>query len=101
MKPLFDYIHSFQFKNFFALPLTFGLLYLMENVPALHDSCLVLLTLVVKYYYDTGTASAKKDETISQALSAAQQLPAVSNGSSPIVGRADNVTVDNTQKGTP
>lgn len=79
MKALFDYIRCFAFKNFLALPLISGLLYLMATVPALHDSCLVLLTLVVKYYYDTSTASAKKDETISQALTAAQNTPSTPN----------------------
>lgn len=77
MKQFFDYIYSFQFKNFLAIPLITGLLYLMATVPALHDSCVVLLTLVVKYFYDTSNQSAKKDETIAGALTAAQNTPAV------------------------
>lgn len=50
---------------------------LLKGTPALHDSCIVLLTLVVKYYYDTSMASSKKDETISSALDKAQQTPAI------------------------
>lgn len=79
MKNFFDYIQKFAFKNFLAIPLISGLLWLMANVPSLHDSCVVLLTLVVKYYYDTNTSSSKKDETISNALDKAQQLPAIPN----------------------
>lgn len=94
MKSIFDYIHSFPFKNFLALPLICGLLWLMANVPALHDSCVVLLTLVVKYYYDSNTNSAAKDLTISKALDNAQQLPAVGSAT-PNVGKAENVTVNN------
>ena len=92
MKPFFDYIKGFAFKNFLAMPLICGLLWLMANVPSLHDSCVVLLTLVVKYYYDTSNASSQKDATISKALDQAQQLPAVGQ---PNVGKADNVTVNN------
>lgn len=76
MKSFFDYVKSFSFRNFLAIPLLYGLLWLMANVPSLHDSCVVLLTLIVKYFYDTSTQSAKKDETISQALTAAQNTPA-------------------------
>lgn len=73
MKYLFD----IPFKNILAIPLIGGLLYVMVTVPALHDSCVVLLTLVVKYFYDTSSQSAVKDATISNALTAAQQTPAV------------------------
>ncbi len=90
MKALFDYIQKFPFKNFLALPLIYGLFWVMANYPALHDSCIVLLTLVVKYYYDTSTASSKKDETISRALDQAQQLPAIT---SPIVSNANSINV--------
>lgn len=76
MKSFFDYIRCFPFKNILAMPLIGGLLYVMVTVPAMHDSCIVLVTLVVKYFYDTSNQSAKKDETISQALTAAQNTPA-------------------------
>lgn len=77
MRSVLDYIRCFAFKNLLAMPLIAGLLYLMAIYPNLHDSCLVLLTLVVKYYYDTSTSSNKKDEVISNALTAAQQTPAI------------------------
>lgn len=72
-----NFIQGFQFKNVLAPPLIAGLIYVMVTVPSLHDSCVVLLTLIVKYFYDTSNQSAKKDETISNALTAAQQTPAV------------------------
>ena len=65
------------FKNILAIPLIGGLMYTMITVPQLHDSCVVLLTLVVKYFYDTSNQSAIKDATISNALTAAQNTPAV------------------------
>lgn len=77
MKTFFDYVQKFQFKNLLSLPLIAGLIWLMYTTPALHDSCIVLLTLVVKYYFDSSNQSAKKDETISNALTMAQQTPAV------------------------
>lgn len=77
MKDLFDYIKSFQFKNFLAAPLIYGLIYLAINVPSLHDSCIVLVTLIVKYFYDNSNSSSKKDETISNALDKAQNTPGV------------------------
>lgn len=77
MKSFFEYIQKFTFKNFFALFLTTGLLYMLDTQPGLRDIMIVLLTLVVKYYFDTSNSSAKKDETIQQALTAAQQSPAV------------------------
>jgi hypothetical protein len=76
MNSFFTYTKSFPFKNILAMPLIGGLLYVMVTIPQLHDSCVVLLTLVVKYYYDSSVQSAKKDETISQALTAAQNTPA-------------------------
>lgn len=63
------------------MPLIGGLLYVMVTVPAMHDSCIVLITLVVKYYFDTSNQSAKKDETISNALTAAQNTPATPQAS--------------------
>lgn len=75
MKQFFDYVRSFAFKNLNAVILEVMLTYVLVNVPALHDACVVLLTLIVKYFYDSSTASAKKDETISNALTMAQQLP--------------------------
>lgn len=71
------YLLDIPFKNILALPLIGGLLYVMVTVPALHDSCVVLLTLVVKYFYDTSSQSAVKDATISNALIAAQNTPAI------------------------
>lgn len=75
MKAFFDYIRLFAFKNFNAVVLELSLLYVLVTVPAMHDAVLVLLTLIVKYFYDSSNSSAKKDETISKALTAAQQLP--------------------------
>lgn len=72
---MIDFIKHFAFKNLLATPLIIGLLWLMANVPAIHDSCVVLLTLVVKYYYDSSNSNAAKDATISKALDAAQKLP--------------------------
>lgn len=75
MKSLFDYIKSFPFKNVLAMPLIWYLLHIMEMEPSLHDSCIVLLTLVVKYFYDSSNSSAAKDATISKALTVAQNTP--------------------------
>lgn len=72
---MLDFIKHFAFKNFLAVPLIIGLLWLMADVPSLHDSCVVLLTLVVKYYYDNSTSQSAKDATISKALDTAQKLP--------------------------
>ncbi len=94
MKLVLDYIRVFPFKNFLAIPLIAGLLYLMVHVPSLHDSTVVLLTLIVKYYYDSTTNSSAKDATISRALDQAQQLPAVGTAASPTVQNASNVTID-------
>lgn len=77
MNSLLNFLQCFPFKNALALPLIVGLLYVMATVPQLHDSCVVLLTLVVKYFYDTSSQSAKKDATIATALTAAQNTPAV------------------------
>lgn len=77
MKEILDYIKCFQFKNFLAAPLIYGLIYLAINVPSLHDSCIVLVTLIVKYFYDNSNSSSKKDETISNALDKAQNTPGV------------------------
>lgn len=72
---MIDFVKHFAFKNVLAVPLIAGLLWLMANVSTLHDSCVVLLTLIVKYYYDSSTASLAKDQTISKALDTAQKLP--------------------------
>jgi hypothetical protein len=74
---LFTFAQQFAFKNILAMPLIGGLIYVMVTVPQLHDSCVVLLTLVVKYYYDNSAQSAKKDETIATALTVAQNTPGV------------------------
>lgn len=76
MKQVFDYLKCFPFKNAFAVFLIWKLFDILQFVPALHDSCIVLLTLIVKYFYDTSMASGKKDETISKALDNAQMTPA-------------------------
>lgn len=75
MTAIIEYIKGFPFKNLLALPLIWYLFQIMGAQPSLHDSCVILLTLVVKYYYDTNAQSAKKDETISKALTAAQNTP--------------------------
>lgn len=93
---LLEQIHKFPFKNFLAIPLIYGLLWLMANVPSLHDSCVVLLTLVVKYYYDSNTSSAAKDATISKALDTAQMLPGPNQV--PNVGTAQNVNINQETK---
>lgn len=77
---MWDYLKCFAFKNFNAIVLEIGLLWVLINVPAMHDTCTVLLTLIVKYFFDTSISSANKDETISSALTAAQQTPAVPVG---------------------
>lgn len=77
MTAIFDYIKCFAFKNFFAFCLTGGLLYLLKTESGLRDIIIVLLTLVIKYYFDTSNSANKKDETISKALDQAQQLPPV------------------------
>ena len=79
MKAFFDYIKGFAFKNVFALFLAWQLLRLLEIKPDLRDIIVILLTLIVKHFYDSNTTSAKKDETISKALDQAQQLPAVNS----------------------
>lgn len=76
MKTILDYIYKFAFKNAFAVFLVYYLFKILLTVASLHDSCVVLLTLIVKFFFDTSNASAKKDETISNALTAAQQTPA-------------------------
>lgn len=77
MKSLFDYLKCFPFKNVLAVFLIYELIALLTGTPALHDSCIVLLTLVVKYYFDTSTASSAKDTTIAKALDNAQNTPAI------------------------
>lgn len=77
MKQFFDYIKAFAFKNLFAIFITWQLLDLLRNSPELRDLIIVLLTLIVKHFYDSNTGSAAKDATISKALDQAQQLPAV------------------------
>lgn len=77
MKSFFDYLKSFPFKNLLAVFLIYELISLLQSTPNLHDSCIVLLTLVVKYFYDTSTASSAKDTTIAKALDNAQNTPAV------------------------
>ncbi|MDB5032247.1 hypothetical protein [Mucilaginibacter sp.] len=76
MKQFFDYLKGFPFKNLLAVFLLWELINLLKTTPQLHDSCIVLLTLVVKYFYDTSNSSSKKDETISAALDKAQMTPA-------------------------
>lgn len=77
MNDLYNFLKSIPFKNVLAIPLLSGLIYLMVYVPTLHDSIIVLLTLIVKYYYDTSTGATQKDATIAAALGNAQQTPAV------------------------
>lgn len=77
MRSFFEYIKCFPFKNLLSVFLIYELIMLLKGTPSLHDSCIVLLTLVVKYYFDTSTGSTKKDETISKALDNAQQTPAI------------------------
>lgn len=79
MTSIFEYIKCFAFKNFFAFCLTGALLYLLKTEPQLRDIIIVILTLVVKYYFDTSNSANKKDDTISKALDQAQQLPAVNS----------------------
>jgi len=93
MKAFFDYIKAFAFKNFFAFCLTGGLLYILLVSPQLRDLTIVLLTLVVKHYFDSNTGSMAKDITISKALDQAQQLPAAGASNPPMVGNADTVNV--------
>ena len=77
MKSIFDYIKSFAFKNLFAIFLTWQLLDILRRSPELRDLIIVLLTLVVKHFFDSNTGSVAKDITISKALDNAHQLPAV------------------------
>ena len=98
MKTLFDFLQKFPFKNFLAIPLIYGLFYLMANIPSLHDSCVVLLTLAVKYYYDSSTSSTTKDSTIAKALDTAQQLPGNPALGKSTVENADTVNIDQTKK---
>lgn len=60
---LFDWPKD-GFKNFLAvlvLLVMFGLLYVRTD---LRDSMFVLITLVIKHYFDSTTGSQKKDDTI-------------------------------------
>ena len=81
MKSLFDYIEKFQFKNLFALLLCYKMLSLLDEKSSLRDILIVLITLIIKQYFDSNTGAVKRDETINQALSQAQGkvAPAVEN----------------------
>lgn len=72
MKPFFEYIEKFSFKNIFALLLCYKMLDLLDEKSSLRDILIVLLTLIIKHYYDSNTGAVKRDETISKALDAAQ-----------------------------
>lgn len=65
MKTLFDYIKNFAFKNFFALLLVPYMLWMVKEDPTLKDLLIVLITLIIKHFFDSNTGSQKKDETIS------------------------------------
>jgi len=96
MKHFFDYIKGFAFKNLFAIFLAWQLLRLLEIKPDLRDIIVILLTLIVKHFYDSNTTSVKKDETISKALDQAQQLPAVNSPAA--TTESGNVTVNQTKE---
>lgn len=87
MKPFFDYIEKFHFKNLFALLLCYKMLDLLDAKSSLRDILIVLLTLIIKHYFDSNTGAVKRDETISKALDSAQAKTAST------VENADTVNV--------
>lgn len=91
MKSILDYLKNYPFKNFFALLLSWYLLKIMNEQPAMKDLLIVLLTLIVKHFFDSTTGSVAKDVTISKALDQAQQLPATGTGAT--VQNAETVNV--------
>lgn len=91
MKPLFDYIQKFQFKNFLAILAMLLLFHTLWVYQIYKDVILVLLTLLFKHYWDSNTGSTAKDATISKALDNAQQLPPTGQST---VQNADTVNID-------
>lgn len=88
MKLFFDYIKEFEFKNLFAILLTGGLIYLLATRNEIRSDCLILLTLIVKHFYDSNTSAVKRDATISKALESAQNT-----ASQATVTNADSVVI--------
>ena len=68
MKEFFKYIKEYPFKNLFALYLVYKLLSILEQNTSLRDILIVLLTLIIKHYFDSNTGAEKRDATISRAL---------------------------------
>lgn len=79
MREFFKYIKEFPFKNLFALLLVYKLLAILESNPTLRDILIVLLTLIVKHYFDSNTGAEKRDATISKALGMTSSNPVVEN----------------------
>lgn len=77
MKPVLDYIKEFEFKNIFAFLLMYKMLDMLSKYPELRDLLIVLITLVVKHYYDSNTQSLAQNKTVSKALETAQAAPIV------------------------
>lgn len=81
MKHIFDYIQRFKFKDAFAVFLIWRMLDILSKDPTLRDLLIVLITLIVKHFYDSNVGSSKKDETISTLANNQQtnQTPTVQN----------------------
>lgn len=60
---------------------------LLDEKSSLRDILIVLLTLIIKHYFDSNTGAVKRDEVISQALTQAQGKV------SPTVENAETVNV--------
>lgn len=57
------------FKNFLALFVLGIMFYLLYIRSELRDSMFVLITLVIKHYFDSTSASNRKDDTINSMAS--------------------------------
>lgn len=63
------------FKNFLAVFVLAIMFYLLQTRPELRDSMFVLITLVIKHYFDSNTESHKKDTTISDMAKSIPDAP--------------------------
>lgn len=63
------------FKNFFAFWIATILLYIIYEKPDYKEIATIFLTLIIKHYFDSNTASAKKDDTINSMANSIPNAP--------------------------
>lgn len=64
------------FRNFFAMFVVSAMLYMVYAKPEMRETLFVMIMLVIKFYFDTGASSSKKDDTIN---SMAKSIPDAPN----------------------